>query len=609
MKIITIDFETYYGKDLGFKTHTTEEYVRDDKFEVIGVGVKVDEEETKWHSGDYKTLKKELEEYDFGNSLVLAHNTQFDGAVLHWHFGIRPRGYLDTLCMARAIHGVDVGGSLKVLAERYEIGQKGTEVEDAKGKRRLDFTDEDLASYGEYCRNDVELTWHLFQIFMNKGFPAKELKVINTTLKMFIEPKLELNLPLLEQHLEDVKDKKEALLNACVADKDTLMSNDKFAELLKSLGVDPPTKESPRTKKQAWAFAKTDEEFKQLASHPDPRVQALVSARLGTKTTLEENRTQSFIDIAKRGKLPVPIKYYAAHTGRWGGDDKINLQNLPSRGNNKNKLKKAIVPPDGYVIIDCDSSQIEARTVAWLAEQNDLVDAFEKGEDVYKIMASAIYGKSVEQISKEERFVGKTTILGCGYGMGAEKFRSQLKTFGAEIDDAEARNIINIYRTTYPNIVNLWGSAQSCIKNILSNKAGSLGRKGVVEFDPVEKGFLLPSGLWQRYEGLECITDADNKTQYQYKTRKGNIKIYGGKVIENLCQGIARCVIAEQMLKVGIKYPVVLTVHDAVACIAPKEEAKEAQEYVEKCMRWRPEWASDLPLNCESGIGESYGHC
>jgi DNA polymerase len=609
MKIISIDFETYYGKDLGFKTHTTEEYVRDDKFEVIGVGVKVDEEETKWHSGDYETLKKELEEYDFGNSLVLAHNTQFDGAVLHWHFGIRPRGYLDTLCMARAIHGVDVGGSLKVLAERYEIGQKGTEVEDAKGKRRLDFTDEDLASYGEYCRNDVELTWHLFQIFMNKGFPPKELKVINTTLKMFIEPKLELNLPLLEQHLEDVKDKKEALLNACVADKDTLMSNDKFAELLKSLGVDPPTKESPRTKKQAWAFAKTDEEFKQLASHPDPRVQALVSARLGTKTTLEETRTQRFIDIAKRGKLPVPIKYYAAHTGRWGGDDKINLQNLPSRGNNKNKLKKAIVPPDGYVIIDCDSSQIEARTVAWLAEQNDLVDAFEKGEDVYKIMATAIYSKNIEEVTPEERFVGKTTILGCGYGMGAQKFRAQLRTFGADISEAESQNIINIYRTTYPNIVNLWGAAQSCIKNILSNKAGNLGRKGAVEFDPAEKGFLLPSGLWQRYEGLECITDADNKTQYQYKTRKGNIKIYGGKVIENLCQGIARCVIAEQMLKVGIKYPVVLTVHDAVACIAPKEEAKEAQEYVEKCMRWRPEWASDLPLNCESGIGESYGHC
>lgn len=609
MKIISIDFETYYGKDLGFKTHTTEEYVRDDKFEVIGVGVKVDEEETKWHSGDYKTLKKELGEYDFGNSLVLAHNTQFDGAVLHWHFGIRPRGYLDTLCMARAIHGVDVGGSLKVLAERYEIGQKGTEVEDAKGKRRLDFTDEDLASYGEYCKNDVELTWQLFQIFMNKGFPPKELKVINTTLKMFIEPKLELNLPLLEQHLEDVKDKKEALLNACVADKDTLMSNDKFAELLKSLGVDPPTKESPRTKKQAWAFAKTDEEFKQLASHPDPRVQALVSARLGTKTTLEETRTQRFIDIAKRGKLPVPIKYYAAHTGRWGGDDKINLQNLPSRGNNKNKLKKAIVPPDGYVIIDCDSSQIEARTVAWLAEQNDLVDAFEKGEDVYKIMATAIYSKNIEEVTPEERFVGKTTILGCGYGMGAQKFRAQLRTFGADISEAESQNIINIYRTTYPNIVNLWGAAQSCIKNILSNKAGNLGRKGAVEFNPAEKGFLLPSGLWQRYEGLECITDADNKTQYQYKTRKGNIKIYGGKVIENLCQGIARCVIAEQMLKVGIKYPVVLTVHDAVACIAPKEEAKEAQEYVEKCMRWRPEWASDLPLNCESGIGESYGDC
>ena len=604
--IITVDFETYYDKEFSLSKLTTEEYVRSDKFEVIGVGLKINDDETTWFSGTKDETRKHLRQYDWGNSLVLAHNTAFDGAILSWHFGITPKGWLDTLCMARAIHGVDAGGSLKALAERYEIGVKGDEVINALGKRRADFDADALARYGAYCCNDVDLTYDLFNILM-KPFPPRELKVIDTTLKMFIEPELELDTILLEQHLKDVKEKKEKLLAAAAADKDTLMSNDKFAELLKSLGVDPPTKISARTGKEAWAFAKTDEEFKALAEHPDPRVQALVAARLGTKTTLEETRTQRFIDISMRGKLPVPIKYYAAHTGRWGGDDKINLQNLPSRGQNAGKLKSAIKPPEGYVIIDSDSSQIEARTVAWLAGQDDLVEAFENGEDVYKIMASAIYGKEIADITKEERFVGKTTILGAGYGMGAEKFQNQLKVFGVGIPLDECKRIIQVYRQTYEKIPALWRQAQACIEAIVTGSGAPFGAVDAVTFNPSERGFLLPSGLWQRYEGLEKIYDSEGKEQYQYKTRKGVVKIYGGKVVENLCQAVARCVIAEQMIRIGKKYKVVLTVHDAVACIAPVDEAKEAQQYVESCMRWRPEWASTLPLNCESGIGENYG--
>ncbi|WP_286296502.1 DNA polymerase [Polynucleobacter sp. TUM22923] len=105
---------------------------------------------------------------------------------------------------------------------------------------------------------------------------------------------------------------------------------------------------------------------------------------------------------------------HAAHTGRWGGADKINLQNLPSRGANGGKLKKAIMAPKGYLMIDADSAQIEARVLAWLAGQDDLTEAFKNGQDIYSIMASAIYGKEVSEITKEERFVGKTTILGAG---------------------------------------------------------------------------------------------------------------------------------------------------------------------------------------------------
>jgi DNA polymerase len=329
----------------------------------------------------------------------------------------------------------------------------------------------------------------------------------------------------------------------------------------------------------------------------------LVAARLGNKTTLEETRTQRFIDIAKRGRMPVPLKYYAAHTGRWGGDDKVNLQNLPSRGQNAGKLKSAICAPSGYVLIDADSSQIEARTVAWLSGQMDLVDAFEKGEDVYKIMASAIYAKEVDEITKDERFVGKTTILGAGYGMGANKFRAQLKTFGVDVEEDEAKRIVDVYRQTYDKIPALWKQAQSALDAILTNRTAKVGNYPDAVSVEGREGIRLPSGLLLRYPDLA----KDSEGQYAYKTRAGLTKIYGGKVIENVCQAVARCIIAEQMLRINKRYKVVLTVHDAVACIAPKDEAESAVKYVEECMRFRPDWCKDLPLNCEVGYGENYG--
>jgi DNA polymerase len=302
----------------------------------------------------------------------------FDGAILSWLFNIKPMMWLDTLCMARATDGIEVGNSLAKLAIRYDLGVKGQEVVNALCKCRVAFTKEELARYGEYCKNDVDLTYKLFQI-LAKRFSKAEIRLIDLTLRMFTEPVLQLNLPMLEQHLEEVKDKKERLMAAAASDRETLLSNDKFAGLLQSLGVEVPTKISPTTGKEAWALAKSDEGLKALQEHPDLRVQALVAARLGTKSTLEETRTERFIGIAKRGDMPVPLRYYAAHTGRWGGDDKLNLQNLPRSG----RLKQAIVPPEGYKIINADSSQIEARTVAWLAGQEDFVDAFDNGEDVY----------------------------------------------------------------------------------------------------------------------------------------------------------------------------------------------------------------------------------
>jgi DNA polymerase len=271
-----------------------------------------------------------------------------------------------------------------------------------------------------------------------------------------------------------------------------------------------------------------------------------------------------------------------------------------------------MIAPAGYVILDSDSSQIEARTLAWLAGQNDLVQAFDDGEDVYKIMASAIYNKPIESITKDERFVGKTTILGAGYGMGAAKFQAQLKNFGVEVTLDEAKRIIDTYRLTYPKIVELWKDAGVALKAILQKQQTSLGRGDFLSVQGAD-GIILPNGLRLKYPNLRLYENEEGKAEIVYDTKKGKAtipnRIYGGKVIENVCQALARIIIGEQMLMIAKKYRVVMTVHDAIAIIVPAAEAEVAKEYVELCMRLRPQWALELPLNCEAGYGTSYGDC
>lgn len=610
MDLITLDFETFYDKDFSLSKLTTEEYVRDSRFEVIGVGIKVNNRPTEWASGTHEELADYFADFDWASSMVLAHNTMFDGAILSWLYGIKPKVWADTLCMGRAIHGVEVSGSLKALAERYGIGEKGTEVLKAIGKRREDFSDDELDLYGDYCINDVELTYKLFSL-MARDFPKKELQIIDCTLRMFLLPQLDLDLNLLSSHLHNIKKNKEKLLCAAGVSRKDLMSNNKFAELLIEQGVTPPTKISTTTGKETFAFAKTDEAFKSLGEHENENVQTLVAARLGNKSTLEETRTQRFIDISHRGLLPVPVRYYAAHTGRWGGDDKINLQNLPSRGPNGKMLKRSILALDGYSLVDCDSSQIEARVLAWLAGQTDLVDAFANKEDVYVKMAARIYNIPIdrlEHVTKEQRFVGKTTILGAGYGMGAVKFQAQLESLGTQIDLDEARRIINIYRDANWKINHLWREAQNMLTMLYEKQSMRIGVPPLIRSIGKNSSILLPNGLQMRYEDLDR-EQGERGLEYSYKTRRGRTRIYGGKVIENVCQAVARCIIGEQMLLIRKKYPPVLTVHDSIVVSVPEDEVEEAQSYVERCMRYVPDWAEGLPLDCESGVAKAYGDC
>ena len=208
-KLITLDFETYYDQQYSLSKITTEAYVRSPLFETIGVSIK-EGDETVWYP--QPEVKDAIAAIDWSDALVLGQNTMFDGAILKWRYGVSPLGWMDTMCMSRALYPHERSHSLSSQAKRMQVGEKGNEVVYALGKRYKDFTAEELARYGEYCRNDVDLTYALAAIYLQR-FPKKELKLIDLTLKMYIDAVLELDGDLLEKHLRAVKERKAALLD------------------------------------------------------------------------------------------------------------------------------------------------------------------------------------------------------------------------------------------------------------------------------------------------------------------------------------------------------------------------------------------------------------
>jgi DNA polymerase len=619
MQLVTLDFETYYDVGFSLSGLTTEEYIKDERFQVIGVSIKIDQSEAKWYTGDQ--VKEALDNIDWKNSALLCHNTQFDGAILSFRYNIIPGLYLDTLCMARAIHGVDVGGSLAFLVEKYNLGRKGTEVVDAKGKRLEDFTSQDLAQYGEYCKNDTELTHKLFQI-LAPDFPENEVKLIDLTLRMYTEPVLEVDDALLQDRLDDIQAEKSQLLQGlmkrlecdteeCVRAK--LASNKQFAELLIELGITPPTKISPTTDKETYALAKGDTGFLELTEHEDPFIQELCRVRLGTKSTIEESRIERFIGIGARnkGKLPIPLKYYGAHTGRWAGSDKVNFQNLPARDKKKKALKNAVIAPEDHVVINSDSSQIEARVLVWLAGQDDVVEWYREGRDVYSEFASKVYGRPITKKDTTERAVGKTCILGLGYGTGWSKLQQTLKiATGLNLDESECQRLVKVYREVNDKVIQLWKTCDEALRDMSAWPNGKepyyLDARNALLVTP--KGIRLPNGLYIYYPGLTWDI-SESKSKYIYKSRRGMISIWGGSVVENVIQALARIIVGEQMLEINKKYRPVLTVHDAVVCVVPETEVDEALSFIMSTMSSPPLWATGLPVACEAHHGASYGDC
>lgn len=601
--LITIDFETYYDKEYGLKKFTTEQYIRDEKFEVIGVAVK-DKGITKWFTGTHAETKAFLDSYNMHEHFVLGHNIRFDASILSWIFDIHPLGLFDTMSMAQILHGLTESVSLANLSKLYELGEKGTEVLDALGKKRLDFEHNDLAKYGSYCINDVELTYELFSELKDR-FTAPEMKLIDLTIRMFTEPKIELNKGLLLRHLHKVKEAKEKLLASVAVDKELLMSNPKFAELLIEQGVTPPMKISQTTGKETYAFAKTDEEFKALLEHENPYVQALAAARIGNKSTIEETRTENFIQIANRGKLPVPLKYAGAVVShRWSGVDGINLQNLPRTS----ELRRAMCAPKGYKLVASDLSNIELRLAYWFAQSHSKIQQIKDGIDLYKQSAADITGTPYNEVNKDLRFIFKVVNLSGIYGVGAAKMHSILKQGGVEKDIQEVKNIVYAYRKANPELVEAWQDAGTMLESVRAGQHYTMGNGGVITSVPHE-GMMKPNGMMLGLPNLRKLkTDTGESWVYDKLMGRTIIPeyIHPSKTFQRCIQSLARDIIADQLIQVAKRYPVVMTVHDELVMLCKDEEVDDCKAYVEKCMTTAPEWCKDLPLGCEVGVGDNY---
>jgi DNA polymerase len=623
--MITIDYETYYAKDYTLSKMTVEEYVRDPRFEIIGVSIKRDDQKGVWYPRD--EVQDALDHHKLHEEEVLAHNAMFDGFILNEVNGIRPGFWLDTLSMARPLHMATVGNSLAKLAKHYKLPDKGDEIVAALGMRYDDFTDWQLEAYGRYCCHDGWLAHALFHTFMGAGFPKTELVSIDQTIRMFTEPMIELDRMLLEQHLLAERARKEEILHTVLGGAPTeeklteLRSNQQFASKLKELGVSPPLKISKTTGKATYAFAKTDEGMQALLEDPSDAVSMLVRARLGVKSSIEETRAERFIGVSERGPLPVDLNFYGAHTGRLSAGSKMNIQNLPVRSGSNN-LRNSLLAPEGYVFVSADSSQIEARLLAWLAGQNDLTKAFAEGRDVYCEFAGEVYGKTVTKKDKDERFVGKTGILSLGYGAGGPRFRDMLRTQGGVIiHEKAAYNIVDLYRERYPHIPKLWRRATTMLQTMMEGGEGRL--RDLLDYD--QHGIMLPSGFRIQYPGLSTdykgemhyLNDPRQVLAYKKARVSGRqedmdaikwTKIYGGKAVENIVQALAAIVIRRQartMYRKGHK--MVFQVHDDLVFLTQEKDAPACAYDLHTAMHKTPKWAEGVPLACELKIGRRYG--
>ena len=621
MNTIVLDAETFYDDQYSLSRMTAIEYVTDPRFEIILVSAKVGDAPAEWVSfateAEYAAWLRSLGVED---SFVVGHNmSEFDALIL-WRLGITPKMFGCTLQLAR-LHGLQdvAGGSLAALCTHFGLPPKGDEVVHAKGKRRADFSPGELARYGAYCVNDTERCADLLSL-LAEGVPPVEWHIMSALTKCLARPRLVLDVPLLEAYHARLVTEGESRLAALGVEEAELSSSARFAELLRGLGVEPPTKPSPANPANLiFAFAKSDAGMKELLEHDDEDVAALAAARIGVKSTIEQTRTLRFLDTAKRmgGLMPMPQRAYGAGTGRGTGIMNLNVLNLSAR-KREPVLKKALKAPPGYVVVSGDSGQIEARLNAWNAGQDDLIEAFRLGRDVYReFAADSVYHVPLDQVDARQRQVAKSAVLGCGYMLGAARFKEYVRIeAGLTLTLEEAQVVIDAYRARYPFIANFWKVCKLILQGMVNGQSYSFGRNEWLTSDADNKTIRLPSGRFLRYPGLHIERVArpgseEVRDAFVYERKQGRAKrrvfVHPGLLTGNCIQAIARDVVMWQKAKIARRYDVVSSTYDEIVFIAPEAEREEALDFGRKMMLAAPEWLGAMPLKCEIGAAANYG--
>ena len=597
MNLITLDFETYYDVRLSLGKMSTVQYVQDKDFKLWGVGIKNNEEPTLWVPE--AECRDFLNEIDWENTQIVCHNTLFDAYILTQVLNVYPKYYYDTAAMSRGLFPNESAALKNVCVRLFPDDpsmRKGEELINAKGIRDLDpQLDKQI---GTYCIQDVDLTYAIYNKMVTE-FPQSELDLMDLTVRMFVEPKLTLDRALLYAYRKELIETTAQKIEDSGTTREILASQPKFANFLEGFGITIPLKKSPRTGKMIPAFGKNDSAYIQMCNLY-PQYKHVWDAREAVKSRLEETRAERLLEsINSDGSFSVPLRYYAAHTGRFGGSEKINLQNLPR----ESKLREAITCNENELLYIGDLSNIEARMLAWLAKEEDLLTSFHQGADVYSDFASSIYGRNITKEDKLERYVGKTAILGLGYGMGAEKFQYTLQTGAPSVDVTldTARSIVAQYRGMYYNIPRLWSVCKQLLFGMMDRgQYGNVYGPLVVSNNAIK----LPNGMFLKYPGLKYING-----QFIYNGRNTSvIRTHGPRVCENIIQALARIVITDQVLAVQ-KIPglsVVLTVHDELVGLSSDKKPNETLAKILAIMKEPPKWCSELPLDAEGHYSKVY---
>ena len=620
---VFFDIETFYDR----RTYTLSkmspiEYLLDDRFELLGMGIAIEHEAP-------MVLKQE-EGIAFLRNIkqpycLISHNATFDACAMAYRYGIHPDGLLCTLSMARAtlLHQIPNGKlSLKNILKYLGFTPKGDFINDMSGKHFSDLQTEPglMTAWAGYTVNDVEGCRNIF-FHLAPTFPRQEAMVLDRLIRMATQPKLHVNMLALGDYVAALMAKQQELLASVNQERTALMSNNQLAELLTNLGIDPPTKPSPTNpEKMTWAFAKTDAAFNALLEHDDPDVQALVAARLGVKSTIEQTRSIRLINIGSCATqflgeplLPCPLRYSGAHTHRYSGDWQLNMQNLSAR--KSREIRSAILAPPGYTIVAVDAAQIEARLTAWLAGQMDLLQQFANGDDVYRNFAADIFRCNPDGVTKVQRFIGKTCILGLGFGMSARKLLLTIVNLARDqaidvswITQEMCDDWVNVYRTRFRAIKQYWYTMTWVLGQMMNGQADGMAIGPCV----VEGTTIIgPGGLRLYYHNLH----SDENQEYWYKYGQFPKKIYGGKVTENVVQHLDRQHVVEAGINTelrareyGIPDPrVLLNVHDENVHCVPDEYAEQMALTALGEMRRNAPWSEGLPLNAEVKMGKNFG--